>query len=199
MDGLYNRVYNGNDQCLGPLLNTTPFRSPTSGGLNRSFKIRNNTSSNIYILMKDGEFLSLAEAKDNIKDSIYRYDNYFCIKPFSMNCLQTSTYSFYILCYVFVNSTRVILFEEVTNRFTHIVITEEMLLEKIDKEPKNIYIDYLKQELQKTRNLERQQTKSLILNNNNNFKKKDYIDFTRSDRGIIKHCMSSLLKHSYMN
>lgn len=212
MDGLYNRVYNGNGQCLGPLLNTAPFRSPTSGGLNRCFKIRNNTNTNVHVLIKNGEFEYLSEAKQIIKDSVYRYDGYFAVKPGSMGYYRISTYSFYILCYVMVNGKQVILFEDITNRFSHIVISDELLLKTIKEESKETYVDYLREELQKTRDLERKQTQNLILNtsghfdkiglnttplNSRRFNKKDYIDFTRSDESKIRPCMTSLLRHSY--
>ena len=196
MDGLYNRVYNGNGQCLGPLLNTTPFRSPTSGGLNRCFKIRNNTNNEVHVLIKNGEFENFSEAKQVIKNSVYRYDGYFTVKPGSMGYFRISTYSFYIICYVMVKGKQVILFEDITNRFTHIVISDDLLLKTIEKESQEIYVDYLKEELQKSRNLERTQTQNLILNTTR-FNKKNYIDFTRSDDNRIKPCMNSLLSHSY--
>ena len=81
MDSLYNTVYNNKGECLGKYLNTPGFRTVTSCGINRTLKVRNDTNCHIRILIRDGEFENLQEAKQKIAESIYRYDSGCLVKP----------------------------------------------------------------------------------------------------------------------
>jgi len=204
MDNLYSTVYNYNGECLGPYLNTTPFRSPTSGGLNGSFKIRNNTNCVLEVYIKNGEFPSTYYAKKLIQSSVYKYDGGNIINPLSMSQIRSSTFSFYIICYARYNNELILLFEDLTNRFSHIVITEDMFSKCLKDKSRRLYVDYLKKDLEKTRTYERERvkksfdtsmdrTKSLTTN----FNKRNYVDFTSSEDSKIKPCMTSLLQHKY--
>ena len=204
MDNLYSTVYNYNGECLGPYLNTTPFRSPTSGGLNGSFKIRNNTNCVLEVYIKNGEFPTTVYAKKLIQSSVYKYDGGSKINPSSMGQIRSSTFSFYIICYARYNNELILLFEDLTNRLSHIVITEDILLKCLKEKSRRMYVEYLKQGLEKTRTYERERVKKSFdtsLNNRQsfttNFNKKNYVDFTSSEESKIKPCMTSLLRHSY--
>ncbi len=188
MDTLYNSVYNYKGECLGPYLNTmSPFRSTTSCGINRTLKVRNDTNCNIRILIKHGEFENLKEAKQKSMESIYTFDSGGIIKPFSMSLINTSTFSFYVACFVEFDNNSVILFEKLMNRSNDITITQDYLLKQLKEVSIEDYIKYLKRELQNTREGEKtklSESGKNIINERTRFFKKDYIDFTRSRDNI---------------
>ena len=84
MDNLYSSVYNYKGESLAPYLNTYGFKTVTSCGINRTLKVRNDTNCHIHILIRNGEFKNLQEAKHKINQSIYKYDSGCIVKPFSM-------------------------------------------------------------------------------------------------------------------
>ena len=183
MDNLYNSAYNYKGESLGPYLNTPGFRTVTSCGINRTLKVRNDTNCHIRILIRSGEFENLPEAKKKIAESVYRYDSGCIVKPYSMSLINTSTFSFYVACFVEFDHTSVMLFEKLTNRSFDITIDDPYLLMQLKDVSIEDYITYLKRELQTTRNREKKQlsdTGKNFINERTKFFKRDYVDFTRS-------------------
>ena len=190
MDSLYSSVVNYKGDNIGSYLNTTAFRSVTACGINRTLKIRNDTNCHIKILIHNGEFQNIQEAKYKIQTSLYRYDNGAIIKPFSMTLLNTLTYSFYIACFVIFHDTNVMLFERLMNKSNDINITDSYLLSTLKEASINDYIKYLKSELQEKKYFDKRNfiktTGENIVNEKKKYFKKDYLDFTRSQRNL-KH------------
>ena len=183
MDSLYSTVYNNKGECLGKYLNTPGFRTVTSCGINRTLKVRNDTNCHIRILIRNGEFENLQEAKQKISESIYRYDSGCVVKPYSMSLVNTLTFSFYVACFVEFDATSVMLFEKLTNRSFDITIDDAYLLTQLKETSIDDYITYLKRELQTTRNREKKQLSESgknFINERTKYFKRDYVDFTRS-------------------
>ena len=188
MDNLYSSVYNYKGESLGPYLNTSsPFRSTTSCGINRTLKVRNNTNSNIHILVKNGEFEILEEAKHKIAGSVYSYDSGAIIKPFSMSLINTSTFSFYVACFVELDGNCIMLFEKLMNRSNDITITQSYLLSQLKEVSMDDYIKFLQKELQNTREGEKtklSESGKNIINERTKYFKRDLVDFTRSRENL---------------
>ena len=183
MDNLYNPVYNYKGESLSSYLNTPGFKTVTSCGINRTLKVRNDTNCHIRILIRNGEFENLQEAKKKISESVYKYDSGCIVKPFSMSLLNTSTFSFYVACFVEFDHTSVMLFEKLTNRSYDIKIDDAYLLTQLKETSIEDYISYLKRELQTTRDGERKYLSNSgknIINERTKYFKRDYVDFTRS-------------------
>ena len=187
MDNLYSTVYNSKNECLGKYLNTPGFRTVTSCGINRTLKVRNDTNCHIRILIRSGEFESLQEAKQKINESIYRYDSGCIVKPFSMSLINTSTFSFYVVCFVEFDHTSVMLFEKLTNRSFDITIDDTYLLTQLKDVSIEDYITYLKRELQTKRNREKNQlsdTGKNFINERTKYFRRNYVDFTTSRENL---------------
>ena len=183
MDNLYSSVYNYKGESLSPYLNTYGFKTVTSCGINRTLKVRNDTNCHIHILIRNGEFKNLQEAKHKINQSIYKYDSGCIVKPFSMYLLNTSTFSFYVACYVEFDDSMVLLFEKLTNRLFDITIDDAYLLTQLKETSIDDYIKYLKREIQTARNREKNNLSDSgknFINEQTKYFKRDYVDFTRS-------------------
>ena len=148
MNNLYSSVNNYQGQNLGPYLNTRGFQTLTSCGINRTFKIRNETNCNIRILIKFGEFINLSEAQQKIYESFYNFDCECVVKPYIMSLINTSTFSFYVACFVELPESSVMLFDKLSNRSNDVRITDSYLLSRLKQVSLNGYISYLKHELQ---------------------------------------------------
>jgi len=188
MDNLYSSVYNYKGESLAPYLNTrSPFRSTTSCGINRTLKIRNDTNCSIRILLKHGEFEILEEAKQKIAESIYTYDSGAVVKPFSMSLVNTSTFSFYVACFVEFDGKCVMLFEKLMNRSNDITITQSYLLSQLKEVSIDDYINFLQKELQNTREGEKtklSESGKNIINERTKYFRRDLVDFTRSRENL---------------
>ena len=189
MDNLYSTVYNSKNECLGKYLNTPGFRTVTSCGINRTLKVRNDTNCYIRVLIHNGEFETVEEAKQNISNSIYGYDTGAIVKPYSMTLISTLTYSFYVSCFVEFDATSVMLFEKLSNRSFDITVDDPYLLTQLKDISIDDYITYLKREIQTKRNREKKQLSDSgknIINERTKFFRRNYVILQHHSR-ILKY------------